>query len=73
MEAKGSKLWVDCAAPAWGGIVGNTSEHGAGYTPYGDHLLMQCGMQVVLADGTVVETGMDTTANSKSGGLYKYG
>ncbi|MFT6218592.1 MAG: 4-cresol dehydrogenase (hydroxylating) [Cycloclasticus pugetii] len=73
LQEKGSKLWIDCAAPAWGGIVGNTSEHGAGYTPYGDHLLMQCGMQVVLADGTVVETGMDTTANSKTGGLYKYG
>lgn len=73
IQEKGYKLWIDCAAPAWGGIVGNTSDHGAGYTPYGDHLLMQCGMQVVLADGTVVETGVAGSDNSKTGALYKYG
>ncbi len=73
LQEKGIKLWIDCAAPAWGGIVGNTSDHGAGYTPYGDHLLMQCGMEVILADGTVVETGMGGVPNSKTSSLYKYG
>ncbi|MFD2429542.1 FAD-binding protein [Sphingobium scionense] len=29
----GSKLWIDPAAPAWGGVMGNALEHGAGYTP----------------------------------------
>jgi len=73
LQAKGSKLWIDPAAPGWGSVLGNLVDHGAGYTPYGDHLLMQCGMQVVLADGTVVETGMGASAGAKTRELYKYG
>ncbi len=67
------KLWPDPSAPAWGGVVGNTADRGVGYTPYGEHFTVQCGMQVVLADGTVVETGMGATAGTNTGALYKYG
>jgi 4-cresol dehydrogenase (hydroxylating) len=35
----------------WGSIVGNTLDHGVGYTPTGDHVGQQCGMEVVLACG----------------------
>ena len=73
LQRIGSKLWIDAAAPGWGGVIGNMLEHGVGYTPYGDHLLMQCGMQVVLADGTVVDTGMDALPNARAGRLHKYG
>jgi 4-cresol dehydrogenase (hydroxylating) len=73
LQKIGSKLWVDCAAPGWGGVLPNTLEHGVGYTPYGDHLLMQCGMEVVLADGTVVQTGMGALPGSRTNHLYKYG
>ena len=65
LRAIGSKLWVDPAAPAWGGVMGNALEHGAGYTPYGDHFIMQCGMEVVLADGDVIRTGQGALAGSK--------
>ena len=51
----GSKLWIDTPSPGWGGIMGNMLERGVGYTPYGDRFLWQCGMQLILADGTVVE------------------
>lgn len=27
-------------------------DRGVGYTPYGEHFMMQCGMEIVLADGT---------------------
>ena len=73
LQRRGSKLWIDPAAPGWGSVLGNLSEHGAGYTPYGDHLLMNCGMQVVLADGTVVDTGMGALSGSTTSSLYKYG
>ena len=73
LQRRGSKLWIDPAAPGWGSVLGNLSEHGAGYTPYGDHLLMNCGMQVVLADGTVVDTGMGALSGAATSGLYKYG
>lgn len=69
----GSKLWIDPAAPGWGGVLGNLVDHGAGYTPYGDHLLMQCGMEVVLSDGTLVHTAMGALPGSKTTSLYKYG
>ena len=73
LQRKHSKLWIDPAAPGWGSVLGNLTEHGAGYTPYGEHLLMQCGMQVVLADGTVIDTGMSALSNSRTSHLYKYG
>ena len=64
LQKTGSKLWIDPAAPGWGGPLGNTLDHGGGYTPYGAHMLMQCGMEVVLADGTVVRTGQGALPNS---------
>lgn len=73
LQKIGSKLWIDPAAPGWGGVLGNLVDHGAGYTPYGDHLLMQCGMEVVLTDGTVTQTAMGALPGSRTTHLYKYG
>jgi 4-cresol dehydrogenase (hydroxylating) len=73
LQKIGSKLWIDCAAPGWGGMVGNALDHGAGYTPYGDHFMMQCGMEVVLADGSVVRTGHGAMANSRHWQVTKNG
>lgn len=70
----GSKLWIDTPSPGWGGIMGNMLERGVGYTPYGDRFMWQCGMQVVLADGTVVDTGMAAQDGSQTGShTYRYG
>jgi hypothetical protein len=33
-------------------------ERGFGHTPYGDHFAHSCGYEVVLPDGTMIETGM---------------
>ncbi len=73
LQQRNIKLWADPAAPAWGGVLGNCADRGVGYTPYGEHFMVQCGMQVVLADGTVVETGMGAAAAATTGNLYKYG
>jgi 4-cresol dehydrogenase (hydroxylating) flavoprotein subunit len=73
LRATGSKLWIDCAAPGWGGVIGNAFEHGAGYTPYGDHVTMACGMEVLLGDGSLVRTGMGALPGSKAWTLHKYG
>lgn len=72
LQKIGSKLWIDPAAPAWGGVMGNALEHGAGYTPYGDHFVMQCGMEVVLADGAVVRTGQGALEGSKHWQVSKH-
>lgn len=66
--------WID--VPTVGPIVspmGNTLERGFGYTPYGDHFFMQCGMEVVLADGTIVRTGMGSVKNSSTWQAFKWG
>ncbi|KAF4439146.1 4-cresol dehydrogenase flavo subunit [Fusarium acutatum] len=57
------KLWIDVPDLGGGSVLGNTTERGVGYTPYGDHFMMHCGMEVVLPDGTLVRTGMGALPN----------
>ena len=66
----GSQLWLDPTASGWGGPLANFLERGVGYTPYGQHSDTQCGMQMLLADGTVVETA---SGHAKTRCLYRYG
>ena len=73
LRRRGSDLWVDAAAPGWGGVVGNTLDRGIGWTPYGDHWAQQCGLEVVLANGNLVRTGMGAMPNSETWNLFKYG
>lgn len=67
-------LWLDF--PGGGplvGPVGNTLERGTGSTPYADHFAHACGMEVVLADGRVLRTGMGPLPGSRAWQAYKYG
>lgn len=74
IKEKGYKLWLDPPAPsAIAGPVGNTLDRGVGYTPYGEHFMFQCGMEVVLANGEVVRTGMGGIENSSSWQVFKWG
>ena len=68
-------------------MIGNTVERGVGYTPYGDHWMMHCGMEVVLPDGTLWRSGMGGLPNpnadpnappheqaaNETWGLFNYG
>jgi len=58
VRSAGHKLWISVPDLGWGSVVGNTLEHGWGFTPHGDHAASQCGMEVVLASGEVLRTGM---------------
>ena len=54
---RGHTLMMDTTSgPPDGGIVGNTLDKGAGYTPYFDHFGMSCGMEAVLGNGRVLRT-----------------
>jgi 4-cresol dehydrogenase (hydroxylating) len=57
----------------WGSVMGNALERGFGYTPYGDHSAFVCGMEVVLADGSLVRTGMGAMEGNTAWQLYKGG
>jgi (+)-pinoresinol hydroxylase len=69
------KLWIDCPDPGWGSPLGNALDHGAGYTsaPYRDHFAAQCGMEVVLANGEVLRTGMGALPGAETWQQFKYG
>lgn len=74
LDEKGYKLWVDPPAPsAIVGPVGNTLDRGVGYTPYAEHFMVQCGMEVVLADGQVLRTGMGGVKGSNTWQVFKWG
>jgi hypothetical protein len=56
-----------------GSIIGNTLDRGVGYTPYGDHFGMHCGLEIVLANGEVMRTGMGALPGSNTWQLFPYG
>jgi len=66
-------LWMSVPGNSWGSVVGNALDRGIGYTPYGDHCDMLCGLEVVLADGDVVRTGMGAMGNAKTWQQYRHG
>ncbi|RKP55723.1 FAD-binding oxidoreductase [Pararobbsia silviterrae] len=73
LRARGSALWVDPPAAGWGSVVGNTLERGFGTTPYGDHAAAQCGMEIILANGDIVRTGMGAMSRTTSWQVFKSG
>ena len=74
LEARGLPLWFPCTASSpETSIVGNLLERGVGSTPYGDHAAHACDMEVVLADGTVIETGLGRYANARGKYTFRWG
>ncbi|HEX3880399.1 MAG TPA: FAD-dependent oxidoreductase [Bryobacteraceae bacterium] len=74
LQERGSKLWLDCtgASPLCS-LLGNTMERGFGHTPYGDHFASSCGLEVVLPDGEVIETGFARYPGASAAPLYRWG
>lgn len=75
IQDKGLNLWIDCPDPGWGSVIGNALDYGGGYThsSYRNHFDAHCGMEVVLASGDVVRTGMGALPGSKTWQQNKYG
>lgn len=70
-----TKVWIDTPDPGWGSLVGNALDRGGGYTAtkYRNHFDAHCGMEVVLANGEIMRTGMGAMPNAKTWQQYKTG
>jgi 4-cresol dehydrogenase (hydroxylating) len=74
LRERKSRLWMDAtgASPECS-LIGNAVERGFGHTPYGDHFAHACGLEIVLPEGEVIETGFARFAGSKAAPVYKWG
>lgn len=72
LSGKNVPLWIDCDRDAEHSVAGSICARQYGYTPYGDHLLMQCGMEVVLHNGELLRTGMGAVPGSDTWQMFKY-
>lgn len=54
-------------------VIGNALERGWGFGPYSDRAAAMCGLEVVLPDGAVVETGMARFPGAASSNVYRWG
>jgi 4-cresol dehydrogenase (hydroxylating) len=72
---KGLKLWIDVPDPGWGSPVGNSLDRGGGYlmAQYRNHFDSHCGMEIVLANGELLRTGMGAMPGAKTWQQYKSG
>jgi 4-cresol dehydrogenase (hydroxylating) len=73
IKAGGHRLMLSIADVGWGSVIGNTLDHGITYMPYGVDFGLPCGMEVVLANGDVMRTGMGAMPGNRSWHLYKRG
>jgi len=69
----GAPFWTSVPDLGWGSVIGNALERGLGYTAYGAHNDMSCGLEVVLADGELLRTGLGALPGSRAWQLYKGG
>ncbi len=74
LQQRHSRLWMDATGSSPDcSLIGNVMERGFGHTPYGDHFLHVCGLQVVLPEGEVIETGSAAFSGSSTGSVNRWG
>ncbi|HEX4035698.1 MAG TPA: FAD-binding oxidoreductase [Solirubrobacteraceae bacterium] len=73
IQARKAQLMISVADVGWGSVIGNTLDHGITYMPYGVDFGLPCGMEVVLADGSLLRTGMGAMENNPSWHVYRRG
>ena len=75
IQGRKLKVWIDTPDPGWGSLIGNSLDHGVGYTygHYRDHFNSHCGMEVVLPNGELMRTGMGALPGAATSAEYRYG
>lgn len=74
LKASGSRLWADTAGTTqFASVLGNALDKGRGLTPMADHFGALCGLDVVLPDGSLIETGGGPAGTNQVRHTYKWG
>jgi 4-cresol dehydrogenase (hydroxylating) len=73
LSARGHGYLVDAGRDGDESVLGGIVDKSFGYTPYGDRVMMQCGMEVMQADGELMRTGMGALSKQNTWQLFKYG
>ncbi|WP_298283541.1 FAD-binding oxidoreductase [Novosphingobium sp.] len=74
LNSRGIPLWLSVPGPGpLVGPMGQALERGQGYTAIAEQFESICGMEVVLADGTLLRTGMGGVQGTKAWQAFKYG
>jgi 4-cresol dehydrogenase (hydroxylating) flavoprotein subunit len=74
LREKGSRLWMDATGSSPDcSVIGNTVERGFGHTVYGDHFANVCGLEVVLPNGELLETGFAGLPGANAAEVYRWG
>jgi (+)-pinoresinol hydroxylase len=68
-------VMLDIPDPGWGSPMGNSLDHGVGYTmaPFRDHFGSTCGLEVVTAEGELLRTGAGAVPGSDTWQDFRYG
>ncbi|GLI26524.1 4-cresol dehydrogenase [Agromyces rhizosphaerae] len=69
----GDDLLLSVPDIGWGSIIGNSLDNGMTYLPLGSDFAAPCGLEVVLADGSLLRTGMGAIPDNPSWHVYKRG
>ena len=72
LQENDTGLWIDCDRNGQNSVAASIAAHEFGYTAYGDHMMMQCGVEVMLADGELTRLGMGAMPGSNTWQLAKY-
>ncbi|MDH7973649.1 FAD-binding oxidoreductase [Sphingomonas sp. AR_OL41] len=73
LRAQDAPLMMSVPDLGWGSMIGNGLEHGFGYAVMGDHGSALCGLEVILANGTIVRTGQGAITGSPLWNCHRRG
>ncbi len=72
-DSGNADLWCSIPDIGWGSVIGNSLDNGVTYGPNGSDFQKICGMEVVLADGELLRTGMGAVPGNPSWHVYPRG
>ena len=74
LQEHAPELWMDATgAGTEASVVGNALERGFGHTRQSDHVLSAGAMEVVLANGRILNTGLSHYENARAAHVYRHG